>query len=61
MPFRHPVEFNVTLNGIADIFDGLHHGRALGMTARQFRATDRNALRMFQQRDVVFLLHLEVA
>jgi hypothetical protein len=31
------------------------------MTARQFRATDRNALRMFQQRDVVFLLHLEVA
>ena len=58
MQFRHAVEFKVALNGIADVFHGLGHGRALGMAARQFGATDGHAFRMFEQRDVVFVFHL---
>ena len=55
---RCAVELNVALDGVADIFQSLGHGCALGMAARQFGATDGHALGMFQQRDVVFAFHL---
>ena len=58
MQFRHAVEFEVALDGIADVFHGLGHGRALGMAAGQFGATDGHAFRMFEQCDVVFACYL---
>jgi hypothetical protein len=54
----YAVEFKVALNGIADVFQCLGHRCALGMATWQFGATDRNALRMFEQRDVEFAFHL---
>ena len=36
MQLRHAVEFKIALNGIADVFQCLGHGRALGMATRQF-------------------------
>ena len=58
MQLRHTVEFKVALNGVADVFHGLVRCRALGMTAGQFGATDGNAFRMFEQRDMIFACHL---
>ena len=58
MQLRHTVEFKVALNGVADVFHGLGRRRALGMAAGQFGATDGNAFRMFEQRDMIFACHL---
>ena len=57
MQFRLAVEFKVALDGGADVFQCFGHRRALRMTARQFGATDGDAFRMFQQRDVEFGFH----
>ena len=58
MQLRRAVEFEVALNGVADVFHGLGHGRALGMATRQFGAANRHAFGMIEQRDVVFVFHL---
>ena len=59
MSVRLTVELDITLNRVLDVFESLVDIRALRMTTRQFRTTDRNTFVVGQQSDMKFSLHVD--
>jgi hypothetical protein len=53
------IKLDVTLNRILDVFESFVNIRALRMTTRQLRTTDRDTFVMSQQSDMKFALHVD--